>query len=493
VSQAEQQNPWICLFHYIRPVLIATAYCLPVLFMAHSIVFWGRGVIDMEAISLVPHYLDSRSFLAQIFDPNSNDARLYQARELSYFFDLIDARVFAALLNAGILLFVPLSGVIGLISLSAIYFWGARTVLRLKGETASLLLTLFLSSIVIQASTSIFYRSSKIVMSVMLITFLFYLLYLLRDELRGSAPLLKWVGLFLLGFVMSLCDRQGFFYLVSTTIFILIVWLIAIAKKKDKRQNRYLLAFLVSVCAVGASALYNHLLAPHIIYFINGYWPNFFYQRLSLTDLLDPTLPGKAWDMFRRQVSYFSGNIPFTVLCLIGGIAWLRRIWKQRGVKLTDSGFQILLVAAFSSVMLVALLVVMIARHAPIYEIPDHSFWYYTLSIHVVILFVVSVCLSWLEQHQRLRRKSAFYLVLLILIASNTWHYPEQRQTMIHSTEWFGYQYQQSQMLVQQFATSPPQHGPLPPDSNLWYMDQRQRFLQTVQLLHDERTRGKAR
>jgi hypothetical protein len=479
------------IFQRVRPILIAAAYGLPVLFLGHAAMFWGRGVIDMEAMRLVPHYLEGRSLMAQIFDPQSNDAGLYQARELSYFFDLIDARIFAALLNVGVLLFVPFSGVIGLIAFSAIYFWGARAVLRLGGVTASLLLTLFLSCIVTQASTSILYRSSKIILSVTLIAFLFCVTSLLRVRRQNGVPLLNWTGLLLLGLVMSLCDRQGFFYLVSTTVFLLVIWLIALVKKKDERRL-YLPVFLICASATVASILYNYVLAPRIIYFVNGYWPNFFYQHFTRTDVLDPTLPRKAWEMFRQQVCYFFGNIPFSTLCLIGGIAWLIHVWKHRGVALTYSGFQMLLFCAFSVAALIALFAVMIARHAPIYEIPDHSFWYYTLSIQSVILFAVSVCLS---RAKRLpsRWKAVLYLGLLILITSNAWHYRDQRQIMIRSTQWFGYQYAQSQFLIKRFATSPPQHGPLPPDSDHWYLDERSRFLQTVQLLHDERSRGKTR
>ena len=124
-------------------------------------------------MEFVLNYLQKRPFFAQIFDPQINDWGAYQARELSYAFDLIDARIFAALLDHQVLLFVPFSGVLGLIAVSAVYFWGARRVLGLNGVMASMLLSLFLSCIVVQASTPILYRSSKIVLSVALLAFFF--------------------------------------------------------------------------------------------------------------------------------------------------------------------------------------------------------------------------------------------------------------------------------------------------------------------------------
>jgi hypothetical protein len=170
---------------YTGPILIAAAFLLPIALIVRAITFWGRGIIDSEAMEFVLNYLQNRPLLAQIFDPQINDWGSYQARELSYVFDLIDARVFAALLDHHILLFVPLSGILGLIAVTAVYFWGARKVFALNGVMASMLLSLFLSCIVVQASTPILYRSSKIILSIALLAFLFYNLSLLHDLIRS--------------------------------------------------------------------------------------------------------------------------------------------------------------------------------------------------------------------------------------------------------------------------------------------------------------------
>src|SRR5579859_870387 len=81
-------------------------YLLPAALIAHAVVFWGRGVLDKEAISFVVNYLADRSVLATVFDVRLNDWGNYQARELSYLVDLIDARVFGALLYHRVLLFI---------------------------------------------------------------------------------------------------------------------------------------------------------------------------------------------------------------------------------------------------------------------------------------------------------------------------------------------------------------------------------------------------
>ena len=75
---------------HIRPVLSVAAFVLPIGLIIRALTFWGHGIIDSEAMEFVLNYLQKRPFFAQIFDPQINDWGAYQARELSYVFDLID-------------------------------------------------------------------------------------------------------------------------------------------------------------------------------------------------------------------------------------------------------------------------------------------------------------------------------------------------------------------------------------------------------------------
>lgn len=122
-----------------------------------------------------------------------------------------------------------------------------------------------------------------------------------------------------------------------------------------------------------------------------------------------------------------------------------------------------LLIATLASALaLNFLLLTMIARHPPVYSIPDHSFWYYTLSMHVIILFGVATCSSLLNSQDQRRWKSAIWVLLLILIAFNIAHYPRQRQIMINSDQWFKKQYEHSQVFVDQFASTGATAAPNP-------------------------------
>src|SRR5437016_6545647 len=195
---------------------------------------------------------------------------------------------------------------------------------------ASMLLSLFLSCIVVQASTPIFYRSAKIILSIALLAFLFYTFSLVRSDKRNLTAL-KCATLFLLGLLMALCDRQGFYYLISTTVVVLMLWLTA-KLRRVTLQHGYLRIILVNIAAIGATIFYNRIFAPHLIHALNGYWPNFWYQNLPWSEFLNPTLPMKVWYFFQQQVSFFFGNIPFVLLASIIGIAILLIIWKHRAM-----------------------------------------------------------------------------------------------------------------------------------------------------------------
>lgn len=439
--------------------------------------------MDFEAMSYVMHYLDNRSIVAQIFDPNFNDLGTYQAREFSHLFDLIDARIFAAMLNDGFLVFVPFSGVLGLIAVSSIYLWGAHKILRLDGVIASMCLALFLSCIVTQASTPIFYRSSHVILSVALIAFLFCLVSSMSDATSKSAAPIKWLGLFLLGILMSSCDMQGFFYLISATLLTLFVCVTRMIWKKAPPRH-YIPVLFSLACAIGGAIVYNRILGPRIIHSVNGYWPDFKFQQLPWNDFFEKSAPVEGWRLFQGQVSYFFGDVPFALLCLSGAIAGLVVVAKRRAAIFSDRALQIIGVSIFSAAALVFLLAAMIIRHPPIYDIPDHWFWYYPLTIHVIILFGISAWLSRIAEHNRLRWRPWLCVAAVLLIASNLAHYPEQRDEMIRSTQWFGRQYSRSQMFVKQFATSPPQKNA---PSDVIYRDQKS-FLQDVQILHDLRS-----
>ena len=67
-------------------------WILPLAIAVHAVFFWGaHGFIDKEGVVFVSNYLAERPWLAAIFDPHANDFGTFQARELSYAFDYLNA------------------------------------------------------------------------------------------------------------------------------------------------------------------------------------------------------------------------------------------------------------------------------------------------------------------------------------------------------------------------------------------------------------------
>ena len=121
------------------------------------------------------------------------------------------------------------------------------------------------------------------------------------------------------------------------------------------------------------------------------------------------------------------------------------------------------------------------ANYPDVYSIRDHSFWYYTLTVQVVILFGVSAWLSFFAPASRLPFNPLLHALIVILIGCNALAYARQRQNMIHSAEWFGVQYERSQAFVAQFAIAPPQREKLRLNSNELFLDDEAHYLENVE------------
>src|SRR5262249_17508729 len=182
---------------------------------------------------------------------------------------------------------------------------------------------------------------------------------------------------------------------------------------------------------------------------------------------------------FQQQISFFFGNISFVALAVVVAMAALLLAWRRPSIIKSHLGT--IIASLMSIVAIVGLLAVMVARHPPVYSVRDHSYFYYTLTIHVVILFGLSLWLSFLTAEVRAKLRPFFYSLIAVLIACNILRYAQQRQVMIHSTGWFEEQYAHSQALVAQFAISPPQRERLLLDQGDLFWDDQAHFLENVE------------
>jgi len=200
-----------------------------------------------------------------------------------------------------------------------------------------------------------------------------------------------------------------------------------------------------------------------------------------MSELLDPTLPGKTFQFFCHQISFFFGNVPFFLIALIV-VATLITFFRKRRTASSIDNWTIVAMSLAVVISIFGLLAITIARHPPVYTVRDHEFWYYALSVHVVILFGVTAWLSFVDPECRVRLSPLIYATIATLIVLNICFYRTQRDTMIHSTGWFEGQYMRSQLFIEQFKNHPPQREGFDPRARYHLVADDPHFLADVEL-----------
>jgi hypothetical protein len=399
-------------------------------------IYWDGGVLDAEARHFILAYTKDRGLLESIFDPRRTDWGLYQARELSYLFDYVDAKVWRALQQLGWVIFVPLSSLLGSGLLAFQVLRRGRELLPGAAPYRMALLLALFSNVVVFFSNAVYYRSAKILLAAALVTFALELVRVLRN-----APTARTGSLMAAGLVMSLLDRQGFFFLLCSLCIVLPGWL------RDRARLNRLLACIVATVAL--ATLYNLVLGPILIRTISGYWPSFEYQRIPLwTALTAPEIHWRAVQILSEQARLFLGNgaWPVSVLLLCAGAVdrLRRRRSSSDGIALLSFGLVIVLLH-----LLVAL---MVFRHPPVFEIPDHHYWYYFLTVQVVFFLLLVFTLEWLQLPDLKWLRVATVSILLALVANNLRQYDVYRDIAIRSS-WFGESYRQTRLIAEALET----------------------------------------
>jgi hypothetical protein len=323
-------------------------------------IYWNGGVLDAEARYFILSYTKGRGLLESIFDPRRTDWGLYQARELSYLFDYVDANVWRALQRLGLVVFVPLSGLLGSGLLAFQVLRRGRELLPGAAPYLMALLLVLFSNVVVFFSNAVYYRSAKILLAAALVTFALELACVLRD-----APAARYGRLMAAGLVMSLLDRQGFFFLLCALCIALPPWL------RDRARLNRLLACIVATVLL--ATLYNLILGPVLIRTISGYWPSFEYQRIPLwTVLTAPEIHWRAAQILAEQARLFFGHGAWLVSVLLLSAGAVTRIRRRR----SRSDAVALLSLGLVVALLHLLIALMVFRHPPVFEIPDHHYWY---------------------------------------------------------------------------------------------------------------------
>jgi hypothetical protein len=278
-------------------IVLGGCFCTAVVLLLRG------GILGPESRSFVAHYISEKPLLEKLLDLNVNELMMYQARELSYAFDYVDAQCIRLSIHLGYPHFLSLTG---LLFVTAILVATARysaAELRMEWSIVTLVLILYLSS-----PSTLFLanvgRTAKV--GVALTTVLGW--QLIHRQLLNPMPpspwYKPWLALLTLGFTASIFDRQGFYILAMCCVALGVhTW------TTGTRQSLVLLT--AASTAFVMSVLYNLVIGPHLIHRVVHYWPNFAYQRIPMEEFIAApftaicTGAGLVLDYFR----FFVGNL----------------------------------------------------------------------------------------------------------------------------------------------------------------------------------------
>jgi hypothetical protein len=381
------------------------------------------GFIHPEAKAYLIHYNDHRSFLAKIFDPNYNDNGLYQARELSYTFDWLDAQAIDAGIRAGYPEFFPVSHALGILFIAVVEIECARRKKTGVGVAgACLLVAIFLTDPVVFISAGCYVRSAKVIVAAAFLGFLHFLEDLVLGEdppppSAGSGSIARYGGgACALAMTLSLLDRQGFFFAI--TAIPLLAALALSTARADPSRRALALAACGCAAAVVAAIAYDVVLAPLLIRALNGIEADFFYQRLPVLEVVyRPTHLAEGGRWLFEQASFFVGGSSAIRggTFLLAAVAALALVARERAKAAA--------VALSSLAAFLLMFAIMIFRHPPLLW-DDVKRGYYGIPFAVFLLFGVTLAAGRARVHLG-RRSRLVELGLGVWLAANVAALPE--------------------------------------------------------------------
>jgi len=237
---------------------------------------------------LVDHNDRDRPFLSKVLSPHSHDATQYQARELSHFFENLDARFIYWSVNHNAPHFYSIINFVFLAIISVAHFYYTTRYLRMDPWISILLIALFWTAPCIFFS-GIYLRAAKVGAALML----FFLAWNMirntgyvndgRKFLNPNTAAFKvflCAQTFFLTLAMCWMDRQGY-YIAGCFILTLIgFWL------GPKIPFRVLLITSMAAALV-VHTIYGKYIGPGLILKHTGFQVSFEYQKLPWSQFFD--------------------------------------------------------------------------------------------------------------------------------------------------------------------------------------------------------------
>ncbi len=328
------------------PPLGVTLLCMAVpLFRLYCL---GGGAPDPETAVFLEHYLAGRGMFETVFDPLRNDWGFYQARELSYFFDRLDALWIGWCAKQGFLHFTSLFTLLFTAGTVFLQQYGIRRLFpKIPAWQTALLSLLFV--LLPQSGNAVFFRSAKPGAAFCLTLAAFLLIALLRTADRKQERLLAFI-LFATLLAASLFDRQGAFFTAAAAAGAGTMLFTGerLFHAPEAILRKTALAAAAALAAAGAAAACNLALFPALIRACNGYWPAAEFQRIpGLLSL--QTAAGGAEFLFGNLGDILTGTrgIGAAAAAVALSLAAFLAAFRRKETRTAAAAFALFLAAAW--------------------------------------------------------------------------------------------------------------------------------------------------
>ncbi|HEX2996546.1 MAG TPA: hypothetical protein VHP14_17100 [Anaerolineales bacterium] len=409
-----------------------------VLFIAYvifSLIVAGPGMLHFEMYTRLPAHISGKPILQIIFDAKSMNLGGWEARQLSFLFDVIDGNFVAFCIRHGFPHFRSLTHyVFTLILILYLWLFFTRT-LRLDRWLSHLLIALMLTTP--SFIYSFYYRTSKIGVTLLVIILSGEIYKLIKGELYLDIKIQKptWLALIFLLATLSLMlfDVLGGFFATA-----LIAYLFLALVYKPDRSKSAALAGMIAGYTIWV--LYFLYWGPAITLAITGQKADVSYLNSApfqyFPGFLFITMPSFIADMLRYLFGYVpqAGGAIFVVWLAIS--IWLVRPKKKTSAILPrtattcskKAGQKILftlrsffsryepaLTLLFILASIAIIYALLATRHAPILW-PDVRPTYYIMPAQAVLLLSLATFLARARIKWMFKSPPKYYITLAILI-----------------------------------------------------------------------------
>lgn len=406
-------------------VAVAISFLAPAVAL---VIQYGGLTLNYESMSFFFNYLSStRSAAATVFDPLSNDWGAYQAREWSYLIDYLDVELIALSIRNGLVHLYAPSYLFFMLTIGFVVNVVWRDAFRRLSDG-----TVLLGSILLLASPFLFwaysfFRSSKPFCAMALAVLLGVGFRLYRNRTNPAYRAGRGIGVILIGMLlMGLADRQGVFFAALITVGIGLAALAAsLQAKGEEVPGARVLCRLAcgGVAVLAVLALYNRVLAPALIFALNGYRPDWTYQQIGIGaafhfDVGAEFVFGGLGVLFGE--TGIAGGVLFALL-IPAGLLVPFLIRRRAGVRQADARSALHFTAAYFYLLfgMIVCANLMGSRHPAILwpEVLRGS--YFAPNAVIVVFFLLLSLQSTVKIWPAGRRKSAAFTALLLLTAAN--------------------------------------------------------------------------